>query len=150
MGKLNTILEKIVNGSGMSISQIIEKASSGVHNVNGNQTTELGQSNNLDLNETVRRCREDIQASEESGIMPSPKYFEQVAILYRKDKNYENEIAICEMYIELVNQYAAKNKITKAEASYQVLPKCAPFVKRLQNAKIMSAKTKITRPIACE
>ena len=141
MGKINTIIEKMVNSSGMSISQIIERASLGMHTAIGNQKTELDKSNDHDLHEMVRRCREDIQASEDSGIMPSPRYFEQVAILSRKEKNYKNEIAICEMYIELINDYAAKHKITKDEAAYQVLPKCAPFVKRIQNAKIMSAKS---------
>jgi len=143
MGKLNTILEKIVNGSGMTISQIIEMATHDVRGAIGNQTTELDHSNDHDLHEVVRRCREDIQASEDSGIMPSPKYFEQVAILSRKEKNYKNEIAICEMYIELINQYADKNKITEAEKSYQVVPKCAPFEKRLHNAKTMSAKPEV-------
>ena len=143
MGKLNTILEKIVNGSGMTISQIIEMATHDVRGAMENSSTELDHSHDHDLQEMVRRCREDIQASEDSGIMPSPKYFEQVAILSRKEKNYQNEIAICEMYIELINQYAAKNNITETEATYQVRPKCAPFVKRLQNAKTFSAKSKV-------
>ncbi len=141
MGKLNTILEKIINTSGMSISQIIEMASNNLHGVNGNQTIELDSSNHHDIHEMVKYCREEIQAFEDSGIMPSPRYFEQVAILSRREKNYENEVAICELYIELINQYAAKNKITDAEVSVQLLPKCAPFVKRVHNAKIMSAKS---------
>ena len=144
MGKLNTILEKVVSGSGTTISQIVEKASLGMHSGTGNLVTKLDQDNDLELNEMVRRCREDIQAAEDSGIMPSPKYFEQVAILSRKAKNYGNEIAICEMYIELIQKYAAKNNITKDEASYQVLPKCAPFEKRIHNAKIMFTKSNVT------
>ena len=140
MGKLNTILEKIINTSNMSISQIIEKAASHAHHDNHNLTAELDVNDDYDIHEMVERCRDEIQAFEDEGVMPSPKFFEQVAILSRKEKNYENEVAICELYIELINQYAAKNQITDAEMTVQLLPKCAPFVKRVHNAKIMSVK----------
>lgn len=140
MGKLNIILEKIINTSGMSISQIIEKASSYAHYENHNLTAELDANDDHDIHVMVERCCDEIQAFEDEGIMPSPKYFEQVAILSRKEKNYENEVTICELYIDLVNQYAAKNKITNAEMSVKLLPKCAPFVKRVNNARIMSSK----------
>jgi len=137
MGKLNTIIEKVIHSSGMTLSQIIEKA---IHNVNEYQTTELNSANHHDIYEIVKCCREKIQSFEDTRIVPSPRYFEQVAVLSRKEKNYDKEIAICEIYIELINQYAARNNITDAKVSTELLPKCAPFVKRLQNAKTMSAK----------
>ncbi len=121
MGKLDTILKKV-----------IKKTSSSV--------IKNSQPSDTDINTIVKNCRDEIQKSEDSGIMPSPKYFEQVAVISRKDKCYENEIAICEMYIGLVKQYAAKNKLSRAQFSDQVLPKCAPLYKRLHNAKTMLSK----------
>ena len=79
----------------------------------------------------------EVQKAEDSGIMPAPKYFEQISILSRAEKQYENEIAICEMYIELVNQYAAREKLTDAEISTKLLPNCAPFVRRIHDSKII-------------
>ena len=56
----------------------------------------------------------EIQSSIDTGIMPSPRYFEQAAILSRKEQKYENEIAICEMYIDLAKEYASKNKLIES------------------------------------
>ena len=69
--------------------------------------------------------------------MPAPKYFEQVADLSRAEKQYENEIAICKIYIHLVNQYAAREKLTEAEISTNLLPNYASFVKRIHIAEII-------------
>jgi len=139
MGKLNTIIEKIVSGLTPPLIQIIKKLLKGTRGNNGSRGLESNSTNNLDIHEIVECCRDEIQASEDSGIMPSPKYFEQAAVLSRKEKKYDNEIAICEMYIELTNHYATINNLTDAEISTQVLRVCDPFVKRLHNAKIISA-----------
>ena len=93
-----------------------------------------------DINTVVEFCREEIQKSVDTGIMPAPKYFEQVAVLSRKEKNYENEIAICDMYIKLVKKYAADNNLSKQEFTDTILPECAPLYKRMHNAKSMLSK----------
>ncbi len=125
MSKLDTILKKA-----------IKRASSpAIKNSHPSDT---------DIHTIVKNCRDEIQKSKDSGIMPSPKYFEQVAVLSRKEKRYENEIAICEMYIGLVKQYAAKKKLSRAQFSDQVLPKCAPLYKRLHNAKTMLSKMSLS------
>lgn len=139
MGKLNTIIEKIIKGSALLLSQILEQTLKGTRKNNTSRGLESSSTNNLDIHKIVEYCRDEIQASEDSGIMPSPKYFEQAAILSRKEKKYDNEIAICEMYIELTNHYAIINNLTDAEMSTQLLPICAPLMKRLHNAKIISA-----------
>ena len=94
-----------------------------------------------DIDTVVNYCREEIQKSVDTGIMPAPKYFEQVAVLSRKEKNYENEIAICDMYIRLVKKYAAENKLSRQEFTDTVLPECAPLYKRMHNAKFMMSKS---------
>ncbi len=93
-----------------------------------------------DIKTVVDGCRDEIQKSVDTGIMPAPKYFEQVAVLSRKEKNYENEIAICDMYIRLVKKYASENKMSRQEFTDTVLPECAPLYKRMHNAKSMMSK----------
>ncbi|MGH1537467.1 MAG: hypothetical protein ACRBDX_05405 [Gammaproteobacteria bacterium] len=93
-----------------------------------------------DIKEVVNCCRDEIQKSVDTGIMPAPKYFEQVAVLSRKEKNYENEIAICDMYIKLVKKYASEHKLSRQEFTDNVLPECAPLYKRMHNAKSMMSK----------
>ena len=122
MSKLDTILKSVINK--IPSTDIIKK----------------NHPSDTDINCLVESCRNDIQKFVDTGIMPSPKHFEQVAVLSRKEKRYENEIAICEMYIRLVKQYAVINKLSKEEFSDQVLPKCAPLYKRLHNAKTMLSR----------
>ena len=136
MGKLDTIIKKIVNTSDKLNAKTFRRYSK-KQSFRGDKIPVLTSEYNTDIHEMVRCCRVEIQKSEDSGIMPDPRYFEQVAILSRAAKRYENEIAICEMYIELMNQYAAREKLTDAEISTNLLPNCAPFVKRIHNAKIM-------------
>ncbi len=93
-----------------------------------------------DIKEVVNCCRDEIQKSVDTGIMPAPKYFEQVAVLSRKEKNYENEIAMCDMYIKLVKKYASEHKLSRQEFTDNVLPECAPLYKRMHNAKSMMSK----------
>lgn len=97
--------------------------------------------NKADIETVVDCCRDEIQKSVDTGIMPAPKYFEQVAVLSRKEKNYQNEIAICDMYIKLVKKYASEHKMTRQEFTDTVLPECAPLYKRMHNAKSMMSKT---------
>ena len=137
MSKLDTIIKKIVNTSDKLNAKALRRYTKKRQSMKGDQIPILVPEHNTDIHEMVRCCREEIQRSEDSGIMPDPKYFEQVAILSRAAKRYENEIAICEMYIELMNQYAAREKLTDAEISTNLLPNCAPFVKRIHNARIM-------------
>lgn len=122
MSKLDTILKKAIKRTSLSVVKKNQQSATNIHSI-------------------VKSCRDEIQKSEDSGIMPSPKYFEQVAVLSRKEKRYENEIAICELYIGLVKQYAVKNNLSRAEFSDQVLPKCTPLYKRLHNAKTMLSRT---------
>ena len=42
---------------------------------------------------------------EKAGLVPAPYYFERVAILSRKEKDYQQEVAYCEKYIVLVEDF---------------------------------------------
>ena len=137
MSKLDTIIQSIVKTSDKLSAKAFRRYSDRYHLKAINQIPVLFSENIDEVNEKLKCCREEIQNSEDSGIMPAPKYFEQVADLSRAEKQYENEIAICEMYISLVNQYASREKLTEAEISTNLLPNCAPFVKRIHIAKII-------------
>ena len=89
------------------------------------------------LSEMVKNCRNEIIKSNESGIMPSPKYFEQVAVLSRKEKRYEDEVAICEMYIDIAEQYAVEHNLSESETIECVKLNCEPLYKRMHYAKAM-------------
>jgi len=139
MGKIDTIIKRIVNTSDKLSAGVFRRYSNKHQSEGIDQIPVLLPEYTHKIHEAVRCCRKEIQESEDSGIMPAPKYFERVAILSRAEKRYENEIAICEMYIELVNQYATREKLADAEISTNLLPNCAPFVKRAHNAKIMQS-----------
>lgn len=102
-----------------------------------NQEPEIDDTN---IREVIKYCRQEIQSSLDSGIMPSPKFFEQAAVLSRKEQNYANEIAICEMYVSLAKQYASKNNLSENEFRETVLPYCEPLYKRMHNARSMLSK----------
>ena len=137
MSKLDTIIQSIVKTSDKISAKAFRRYSNRYHLKTINQIPVLSPENIHDINEILKCCREEIQNSEDFGIMPAPKYFEQVANLSRAEKRYENEIAISEMYINLVNQYAAREKLTDAEISTNLLPNCAPFVRRIHTAKLI-------------
>ncbi len=121
MGKLDTIFKKVIK----------------TRSVISSNEKDLTES---DIQEIVRDCREEIQKSVDTGIMPSPKTFEQIAILSRKERHYENEIAICEMYIGIAKQYAVEKNYTREQISQQLMPICAPLYKRMHNAKTMLSR----------
>ena len=108
------------------------------------QESEIDDTN---IREVIKYCRKEIADSHDSGIMPSPKYFEQAAVLSRKEQKYSNEIAICEMYISLVKQYAADKNLSKNEFRETILPHCEPLYKRMHNAKSMLSKAENTQSV---
>lgn len=121
-GKLNTFIGQALFGK------------------NTQSKTEYPILGETDIRNIMEFCRDEIKNSEDSGIMPSPKFFEQAAVISRKEKNYINEIAICDMYVTLAKKYASKNKLSRQEFIENVLPQCAPLYKRMHNAKSMLPK----------
>ena len=138
MGKLNTIIDTVMKQGSASLTGILHrsKLESQRHNYDKTNTPSV---NELKMEELVERCREEIGWSEHEGEIPSPKYFEQVANLSRKSKMYENEIAICEMYIDLVYKYALNHDFTESEIEDDIKPRCIPFIKRIRDIKSLAA-----------
>ncbi len=62
------------------------------------------------IEEVVGKCRLEIQNYVDSGVMPSPNYFLLAANYFRKKRNYANEASICELYVELIQEYSELNR----------------------------------------
>lgn len=102
-------------------------------------TDDVKAEEDRDLYSILKKCEREAQQADESGIMPSPEYFQQAAVQSRKEKKYENEIAICKYYVNLVSQYAAKNNFSK-DLYNKVNRKIDPFNKRIHLAETMLQK----------
>ena len=79
MRKLDTIIQSIVKTSDKLSAKAFRRYSDRYHLKAINQIPVLFPENLHELNETLKCCRDEIQNSEDSGIMPAPKYFEKVA-----------------------------------------------------------------------
>ena len=110
-------------------------------NVNGTPTYELAdQKHNLDI---MGACAEaEIsnywQQPQGERLSAAPFFFERAAILYRKNKQYEKEIEICEAWIAIMNdytnqdmeRYAKVHHGPKSKAIYHRLPKARELLER--------------------
>ena len=70
--------------------------------VNGKNPSDITQEdpqakNNLNL--MLACCRAELERADMDGGCAAPYFFERAAILFAKQKDYENEIKICELYM---------------------------------------------------
>lgn len=105
--------------------------------VSTSETSDVKADEDTNLYSILKKCKQEAQMADESGILPSPKYFQQAAVLSRKEKKYETEIAICKYYIKLVSQYVSINNFSKADFYEKVEREIDPFKKRIYFAKKM-------------
>ena len=107
--------------------------------VNGLQTWELAEEKKDDLEAMKRCCDAELKTMDTAGLFPAPYYFERVAILSRKVKDYKQEISYCEQYIDKVESFYSKNG-TEGVADVRKGPRFKAIVKRLPKAKELYAK----------
>ncbi len=135
MSVLDTLINSLIRKSSFTLTNIFEK---GRKNEEKSIAAEdVGES---DLLQAVNACREEIARSESAGEVPSPEHFELAAIYSRSVRNYENEIAICQMYVDLINKYVYKHKPSKQFIDEDLMPLCAPLIQRINNAKSLMPK----------
>lgn len=93
---------------------------------------------NGELEEAERLLLELVKATEEENkkekMGVAPWYYEHLAIIYRKQKNYDKEISILERFSK---QKPAKHWGIK---DISQLPEIHPLLKRLEKAKILADK----------
>ena len=127
------------DGSPKTSGELIAEVTGGANLVDGMQTRELAEENKNDLKTMKRCCDAELKTMDKAGLVPAPYYFERVAILSRKSKDYRQEIFYCEQYIEKVESFYSKNG-TEGMADVRKGPRFKAIVKRLPKAKELYAK----------
>ncbi len=127
------------DGSPKTSGELISEVTGGANLVDGMQTWELAEENKNDLDTMKRCCDAELKTMDKAGLVPAPYYFERVAILFRKRKDYVQEIFYCKQYIDKVESFYSKNG-TKGIADIRKGPTFKAIVKRLPKAKELYAK----------
>jgi hypothetical protein len=127
------------DGAPKTSGELIAEVTDGANLVDGKQTWELAVDKKHDLEAMKRCCDAELKTMAKTDLVPAPYYFERVAILSRKEKNYKQEIFYCEQYIEMVEALYSKNG-TEGIADVRRGPRYQAIVKRLPKAKELHAK----------
>lgn len=137
-GKKNPDLRKS-NGEPKTSGELIAEVTDGANLVEGKQTWEYVEDKKHDLHYMKKCCDAELKTMDKAGLVPAPYYFERVAILSRKEKNYKQEVICCEKYIETVERFYKKNG-TEGIADVRKGPRFKAIVKRLPKAKELLSK----------
>lgn len=105
----------------------------GVNPAPAKQTWDLADKKH-DLEHMKQCCDAELKSMELTGVVAAPYYFERVAILSRKAKNYRQEVEYCEKYIESVKAYYAAHG-TSNVADVRKGPTFRAIVARLSTAR---------------
>ena len=76
--------------------ELISEVTNGANLVDDKQTWEYALSHKDNLEYMKKCCDAEIEAMNDSDIVAAPYYFERLAILFRKEKDYEQEIMYCD------------------------------------------------------
>lgn len=122
---------------GKTVGEILTKVTDGKLLVEGKATYEIAHEKKHDLKVMLQCCESELNKFKITNLAPAPYYFERVAVLARKAKDYDLEIQICERYIEVMDViYGDKRVGIKAG------PRFASIEKRLLQAKQLQQKNK--------
>ena len=119
--------------------ELIVELTDGANLVEGKQTWEYADEKKHDIEYMKKCCDAELKTMKKAGLVPAPYYFERVAILSRKQKNYQQEIDYCKEYINVVEEFYNKHG-TKHMADVRKGPRYQAIVKRLPKAKELLAK----------
>ena len=136
--KKNPSLRK-VSGEPKTSGELIAELSDGSNLVDGKQTWELADEKKHDIEYMKKCCDAELKTMETVGLVAAPYYFERVAILSRKAKNFRQELHYCETYIRLVENYYAKQG-AEGMADVRKGPSFQAMVARIPKARELLAK----------
>ena len=126
------------NGEAKPGGELIAEATDGANLVEGKQTWEYAETHKDDIEYMKRCCDAEIKTMASAGIVSAPFYFERVAILSRKQKNYRQEVKYCERYIQAVEEfYSAPGH--EGHADVRKGPRYKAILERLPKAKELLA-----------
>lgn len=146
MSLLKALLEKFnpsltkPSGEVKTSGEIIAEVTGGANLVDGKQTWEYAEENKHDIDIMLRCCEAELKTMRVTGLGPAPYYFERVAIIARKQKNYALEVDICEKYINNVDSYYKGIK-DHTIADVRKGPRYQAIVRRLPKAKELLAES---------
>ncbi|MDK9718565.1 MAG: hypothetical protein OEL57_11770 [Trichlorobacter sp.] len=129
-----------VNGEPKTSGELITELTDGANLVDGRQTWELADEKKYDIEYMMKCCDAELKTMEVAGLIAAPYYFERVAVLSRKAKNYHQELHYCETYIRLVENYYAMHG-TEGIADVRKGPRFQAIVARLPKARELLVKS---------
>ncbi|KFX71559.1 hypothetical protein TMS3_0106435 [Pseudomonas taeanensis MS-3] len=93
------------NGETKTSGELIAEVTNGANLVDGKQTWEHAETHKDDVEYMKRCCDAELKTMAAAGTVAVPFYFERVAILSRKQKNFRQEVEYCERYIQAVKEF---------------------------------------------
>ncbi len=127
------------SGDPKTSGELVAEVTGGANMVEGKQTWELADTKKDDIDYMKKCCYAELKTMEKADLVAAPYYFERVAILSRKGKNYEQEVSFCERYIAAVETYYQRYG-TDGVADVRQGPRFQAIVKRLPKAKELLAR----------
>ena len=131
------------NGEPKTSGELIAEVTGGANLVEGKQSWEYAEEKKHDIEYMKKCCGAEFKTMEKTEIVPAPYYVERVAILSRKEKNYQQEVDYCKSYINAVERFYKKHG-TKGIADVRKGPRYQAIVKRLPKAKELLSKSRQT------
>jgi hypothetical protein len=135
-----TLRLKKVNGDPKTGGELIAEVTEGANLLEGKQTWQYAEEKKHDIEYMKKCCDAELRTMEKAGLVPAPYYFERVAILSRKEKNYQQEVDYCEGYINAVGEFYRKFR-ARGTADVRKGPRYQAIVKRLPKAKELLSKS---------
>lgn len=114
--------------------EIITEITDGANLVGGKQTWESTEEQKHDIEFMKKCCDAELRTMDKAGVLPAPYYFQRVAILSRKQKNYKQEVEYCERYIRAADDFYRKHG-TVGVADLRLGHRYQAILKRLPRAK---------------
>lgn len=85
--------------------ELITRLAGGANLVDGFQTWQHADLHKDNLEVMLRCCDAELETMARTKFVAAPFYFERAAILYRKFKDFDREVRICERYITAIQDY---------------------------------------------
>lgn len=133
-------VEPIANVGIKTSGELIAEVTNGASLVDGKQTWEYAESHKDDIEFMKRCCDAELATMASAGLAPAPFYFERVAILSRRQKNYRQEVEYCERYIQAVEKFYEMSG-HESHADVKKSPRYKAILERLPKAKSFLAES---------
>lgn len=108
--------------------------------VDDKPTFDHAESHKDDIEMMSDCCMAELAEYDKNGTPPAPFYFVRVAILARKQRNYELEVAICEQYLSIVEELKDGPDFDPRFPGVVASPRVEQLRKRLPKAKELLEK----------